>query len=97
MGRFERDLRSYVVHVEVRTDELGRLRHALSEPSATWAIESAAPSSSPGWSAVTVHSESAEVAADELIRIGSALRVIEPVEVRDRIVAEALALVGQHP
>lgn len=96
MGRFERDLRSYVVHVLVRTDQLGRLRHALSEPSATWAIESAAASAEPGWSTVTVHSESAEVAADELIRLGSALRVIDPVDVRGRIAAEATALLRHN-
>ncbi|WP_117000686.1 helix-turn-helix transcriptional regulator [Desertimonas flava] len=96
MESFERELRSYVVHVLVRTDQLGRLRHALSEPAATWAFESAAPSDEPGWSAVTVHSESPEVAADELIRLGSALRVLDPVEVGERIAAEARALVRHH-
>lgn len=96
MARFESDLRSYVVDTLVRTDQLSRLRHALSEPSATWAIESAEPSAEAGWASVTVHSESAEVAADELIRLGSALRVVGPPEVRQRLAAHAAALLRHH-
>lgn len=96
MASFEHDLRSYVVHALVRTDQLWRLRHALSEPSATHALQSARPYAEPEWSAVTVHSESAEVAADELIRLGSALRVLDPSDVRERIAAEARALLRHN-
>lgn len=93
---FERDLRSYEVSALVRTDQLWRLRIALPEPSATDAVESAAPSHRAGWSRVRVNSESAEIAADELIRVGAALEVLEPAEVRDHIVATARALVRRH-
>ena len=97
VGRsFERDLRRYDVRVRVAGDQLWRLRHALPEPSATAAIESAGPPDADGWCPVTVHSESAEVAHDELLRVGAALEVLGPPELRAMLAATGRALTAHH-
>jgi predicted DNA-binding transcriptional regulator YafY len=93
---FDRDLRRYVVHALVPGDELWRLRHALPEPSATRAIDSAGPPGPDGRRAVVVHSESLEVAHDELLRVGRALEVTAPLELRDALAATGRALATHH-
>ena len=97
VGRsFERDLRRYVVRARVVGDQLWRLRHALPEPSATAAVDSAGPPDADGWCPVTVHSESLEVAHDELLRVGAALEVLDPPELRARLAATGRALAARH-
>jgi predicted DNA-binding transcriptional regulator YafY len=93
---FDRDLRRYVVTALVPHAELWRLRHALPEPSATRAVESAGPPGPDGRCAVEVHSESLDVAHDELLRVGQALEVIAPVELRERLAATGRALARRH-
>ncbi|MET0146851.1 MAG: YafY family protein [Ilumatobacteraceae bacterium] len=93
---FDRDLRRFEVRAKVAGDQLWRLRHALPEPSATQAIESAGPPDADGWCSVVVHSENAEVVHDELLRIGAALEVSAPVEVRQMLAATGRALAANH-
>jgi predicted DNA-binding transcriptional regulator YafY len=93
---FDRDLRRYVVHARVDADQLWRLRHALPEPSATQALESAGPPGDDGRCAVVVRSESLEVAHDELVRVGRALEVTDPPELRELLAATGRALAAHH-
>ena len=55
-------------------------------------IDSAGPPGPDGRCAVTIHSESLEVAHDELLRVGRALEVIDPLDLRDAIAATGRAL-----
>lgn len=93
---FDRDLRRYVVRALVAGDELWRLRHALPEPSATQAIESAGPPRPDGRRAVEIHTESQEVAHDELLRVGRALEVVAPEELREMLATTGRALARRH-
>ena len=97
VGRsFDRDLRRYVVHALVDGDRLHLLRHALPEPSGRQAMDSAGPPGPDGRCAVTIHSESLEVAHDELLRVGRALEVIDPLDLRHAIAATGRALAAHH-
>ncbi len=93
---FDRDLRRYVVHALVDGDRMRLLRHALPEPSGQQAIDSAGPPGPDGRRAVTIHSESLEVAHDELLRVGQALEVIDPPDLRAAIAATGRALAARH-
>lgn len=93
---FDRDLRRFVVHARVDADQLWRLRHALPEPSATQAVESAGPPGADGRCAVVVRTESLEVAHDELVRVGRALTVTDPPELRELLAATGQALAAHH-
>jgi len=93
---FDRALRRFVVRALVDGDQLWRLRHALPEPSATQAIDSAGPPGADGRCEVVVHSESLEVAHDELLRVGAALEVVHPLELRELLAATGRALAARH-
>lgn len=94
--RFDRDIRPLEVRTLVRTDELWRLRHALGELAAQEALDSAHPAERRGWSEVTIHAESVEVGHDELIRMGAALEVLTPVELRRALARSGRALARRH-
>jgi predicted DNA-binding transcriptional regulator YafY len=93
---FDRDLRRYVVHALVDGDRLALLRHALPAPSGQQAIDSAGPPRGDGRRPVVVHSESLEVAHDELLRVGRALEVVAPAELRDALAQTGRALAARH-
>jgi predicted DNA-binding transcriptional regulator YafY len=59
-------------------------------------MESARPAGADGRQEVEVHSESLEVAHDELLRIGRALEVVAPAELRDMLAATGRALARRH-
>jgi len=93
---FDRDLRRYVVHALADGDRLHLLRHALPEPSGRQAMDSAGPPGPDGRRAVTIHSESLEVAHDELLRVGRALEVVDPLDLRHAIAETGRALAARH-
>jgi len=97
IGRsFDRDLRRYVVHALVPADELWRLRHALPDPSGRQAVDSAEAPGPDGRCRVTIHSESLDVAHDELLRVGRALEVLDPAELRDALHTTGRSLAAHH-
>ncbi len=97
IGRsFDRDIRRYVVHALVDGDRLWLLRHALPEPSGAQAIESAGPPRPDGRRPVVIHSESLQIAHDELLRVGRALEVLDPPDLRAALAATGRALARRH-
>jgi predicted DNA-binding transcriptional regulator YafY len=97
IGRsFDHDLRRYVVHALVEGDQLWRLRHALPEPSGRQAIDTAGPPGSDGRRPVVIRTESLAVAHDELLRVGRALEVVDPPELRDELAATGRSLATRH-
>jgi predicted DNA-binding transcriptional regulator YafY len=95
-ARFDRDIRPLEVRALIVTDELWRLRHALHELAAGEALATARPASRAGWSEVTIHAESVAVAHDELVRVGAALEVLTPVELRAALAATGTSLAAHH-
>jgi predicted DNA-binding transcriptional regulator YafY len=93
---FDRRLRPLAVHVRVRADRLGRLRHALVAAAAAEAVAGASAPDAEGWCTTTVHVESIEVGHDELLRMGADLVVLEPAELRDRLAATAAAMTARY-
>jgi predicted DNA-binding transcriptional regulator YafY len=77
--------------IRVRSDALRRLRRSVVPAAADHAVASAIEDS-PGWLRCELPIESAEVAHDELLRMGAAVEVLEPPELRQRMVATAVAM-----
>lgn len=94
--QFDRDIRPLEVRARVRTDQLRRLRHALTELAADEAVATATPSPVDGWSDVRIQAESVEVAHDELLRLGAAVEVLRPTELRAALAATGAALAAHH-
>jgi predicted DNA-binding transcriptional regulator YafY len=95
-ARFDRDIRPLEVRALIATDQLWRVRHALHELAADEALATARLSRREGWSEVTIHAESVAVAHDELLRIGAALEVLAPTELRTALAATGAALAAHH-
>ncbi|MEO5901876.1 MAG: WYL domain-containing protein [Ilumatobacteraceae bacterium] len=82
---FAEDLLTLVVTARVPHDRLCWLRSALIETAAEQAIASAREPDADGWCEVTIRAESIEVAHDELLRMGAAIEVLHPLELRRRL------------
>lgn len=82
----------YEARVQVKAEYLWLLRDALQPGAAKAAIEGAGPPDADGWRTATINVESVGMAVHELLRFGRYLRVLEPVELRDALAAEAGAL-----
>jgi predicted DNA-binding transcriptional regulator YafY len=93
---FARDLLRYEVRARVPADQLGRLRHALPAPAGEEATASAGPPDADGWCAVVIRSESEEVAHDELLRLGTHVRIVAPAALRTRVRETARAVLAAH-
>jgi predicted DNA-binding transcriptional regulator YafY len=77
---FEEGLPHVDVSLRVRADALGKLRLHV-EPAAKPMV----PADGDGWLELTLPFERVEYAYDELLPLGSAVEVVEPVELRERI------------
>jgi predicted DNA-binding transcriptional regulator YafY len=77
---FEEGLPHVDVSLRVRADALGKLRLHV-EPAAKPMV----PADGDGWLELTLPFECVEYAYDELLPLGSAVEVLEPVELRERI------------
>lgn len=91
---FEDQLRSYRVTARMDRSRIGRLRHALPEPSASRAL-AAAEAAEGDPVTFTIESESLVVAHGELLRLGAWIEVLDPPELRAamRQTGEAMAAV----
>ncbi|MGD9999245.1 MAG: helix-turn-helix transcriptional regulator [Ilumatobacteraceae bacterium] len=96
LGRdFDRHLRRVAVRIAMPADELWRLRHALTGPAAEEAASTASDHPD-GRRVMTVHSESVEVAHDELVRLGRHVEVLEPPELRAMLAETATVMAERH-
>jgi predicted DNA-binding transcriptional regulator YafY len=60
------------------------------------ALATAGPSDSDGWCTVELHSESTEVAHDELLRLGADVRVLEPPDLRRAVARTGASIARNH-
>lgn len=75
---FDVALRHITARVLLPKGDLWRLRYALSEPAAAEALDSVGAPQADGRCVVTIRTESLEVGADELLRLGARVEVLEP-------------------
>jgi predicted DNA-binding transcriptional regulator YafY len=88
---FEEGLPHVDVTLRVRADALARLRGQV-EPAAKPLV----PAAGDGWLELTLPFERVEYAYDELMPLGCAVEVLEPVELRERIAAAARELAALY-
>jgi len=92
--QFEENMLRIEVTARVSSTGLGMLRRVL-EPAAGRAAQTAvadAHADPDGWVRLVLPMESSEVAYHELLRLGADVEVLEPVELRQRLVATAHAM-----
>jgi predicted DNA-binding transcriptional regulator YafY len=93
---FAQSMLRHEVIARVRADRLGALRFALEPAAADRAIASAGHPDADGWVKVTVPTESFDYAHDDLLRLGAAVEVLAPPELRDRLAATARAMAERY-
>jgi len=84
------------VRARVRAEALWRLRDILEPGAATEAVSTAGPTDEAGWREVIMRMESAEVAADELLRLGPSLEVLEPAALRAAVARAAAEMAERY-
>lgn len=94
--RFDRDIRPLEVGALILTTQLWLLRHCVTELAAEEALASARSADREGWTAVTLHAESVDVAHDQLLRMGAGIEVLAPAELRAALAATGAALAARH-
>jgi predicted DNA-binding transcriptional regulator YafY len=72
------------------------VRRALDPVSADAVLAGAIPPGPDGWVQVTIAYEDLDMAAIELLRLGSDVEVVEPLELRERMAATARAMVDRY-
>lgn len=81
----------------IRDDALGsRLGTAMTDAVAEAARRSATAPDDRGWCDIEIPAESLDIAHDWLIRLGDAIAVIDPPELRDRHAATGQAIAANH-
>src|SRR3546814_7126489 len=77
------------VTVRVRADQMWHLRSILEPGAVREAFASASEVDDDGWRTAVLQLESPWVAVHQLLQFGSHLEVLDPIEVRDALAAEA--------
>jgi predicted DNA-binding transcriptional regulator YafY len=91
-AEFRAGLPASRVTVRVAPDGMGRLR-------AGWryaTVESEAEPDADGWSVCTIRADSVEMAAECVVSLGGSAEIVEPVELRARVLALAGAVEARH-
>lgn len=92
---FEDHLRTYRVTARMDRERIGRLQHALPEPSASRAFAAAEVAAGDPVT-VTIESESLPVAHGELLRLGAWIEVLDPPELRSALRETGEAMAAHH-
>ena len=92
---FESSLRQVEVRLRVRVDALDTLRYAIGSGRLE-GLPEPLPDDRRAWLEVTLLTESLDVAAEDLLRVGSRLEVLRPVELRERIERTAAEMLATY-
>jgi len=92
---YERDAPRADIVVRVREDRLGRLRDAVGRRAVREAERLDEPDPD-GWLHLRLRIEWPEEAADQLLRAGSSVEVLDPPAIRDELLATARRIVEQY-
>ena len=87
---------TYEVRARIRADQIWHLRDVLQPGAAKEALDGAGEADQDGWRETTLRLESLGMAVHELLRFGSTLEVLEPVELREAIAAMATEMVERY-
>lgn len=87
---------SFEARVRVTAGMIWNFRYVLEPGAAEEAIRTATEPDAHGWRETTVRLESLPVAINELLRFGSHLEVLAPVELREAIAAEAGQMLDRY-
>jgi predicted DNA-binding transcriptional regulator YafY len=82
-------LQSFVATVKVRGEGLDRLADVVGSTRAADVIAAADAPDENGWFSLTVNLEDVSQAESQMLRLGADARVIEPIELRDRVASAA--------
>ncbi|MET0727391.1 MAG: YafY family protein [Acidimicrobiales bacterium] len=85
---------TYQVRARVRANRIWHVRDVLEPGAAKEALEAASEPDEDGWCETTLRMESLGMAVHELLRFGSDLEVLEPIELRQALAATAAEMVA---
>jgi predicted DNA-binding transcriptional regulator YafY len=87
---------TYEVHVRIRANRIWHVRDVLEPGAAKEALAAASEPDEDGWCVTTLRMESLGMALHELLRFGSSLEVLEPLELREALAATAVEMVERY-
>jgi predicted DNA-binding transcriptional regulator YafY len=84
------------VRVRVHASKLWAVRHVVDPKSAQEAMDGATEPDADGWVECTLGMEHLDMAVHELLRFGGDLEVLEPLELREQMIAAASAMAARY-
>ncbi|GAA1679404.1 YafY family protein [Fodinicola feengrottensis] len=96
MDDFARSMLRLRARCRIRTSAYRLLRIALDPAAATEAIASAGPEDADGWVEMTIPTESYDVLAGAILRMGENAEVLDPPELRARLAATTAAMAARY-